>query len=94
MADRLLELLKKREASSATAKLQTPRYLDAMVLSKGTVADINQIRTIDTVSALTLQVLNVSVDGTAINPRTAFSGVPDRYTLIDYMEDDYFDPQF
>lgn len=94
MADRLLELLKKREASSATAKLQTPRYLDAMVLSKGTVADINQIRTIDTVSALTLQVLNVSVDGTTVNPRTAWTGVPDRYTLIDYMEDDYFDPQF
>ena len=94
MADRLLELLKKREASSATAKLQTPRYLDAMVLSKGTVADINQIRTIDTVSALTLQVLNVSVDGTTVNPRTTWTGVPDRYTLIDYMEDDYFDPQF
>jgi len=94
MADRLLDLLRKREISSATAKLQVPKYMDAMGLSKGTVADINQIRTIDTVSALTLQVLNVSVDGTAINPRTTFLGAPDRYTLIDYMEDDYFDPQF
>jgi hypothetical protein len=94
MADRLLDLLKKRETSSGTAKLQTPKYMDAMVLSKGTVADINQIRTVDTISTLTLQVFNVSVDGTTVNPRTAWTGVPDRYTLIDYLQDDYFDPQF
>lgn len=94
MADRLLELLRKREAASATAKLQTPRYMDAMVFSKGTVADINQIRTIDNISSISSQAFNVSVDGTTLNPRTTWAGVPERYTLIDYLEDDYFDPEF
>jgi hypothetical protein len=94
MADRLLELLRKREAGSATAKLQTPRYMDAMVLSKGTVADINQLRPIDAIPAPVLQLLNVAVDGTRVSPAFKFAGTQQRYVYFDYQDEDYVDPQF
>lgn len=94
MADRLLELLQKRQASSATANLQAPKYLDAMVLSKGTVADIGEFRPVESIPAPTSQAYNVAVLGTTINPRTVYGGTPDRYLYIDYLDEDYMDPEF
>jgi len=95
MADRLLELLRKREASGVTAKLQTPRYLDAMVLSKGTVDNIGNLRVIDNSPSDVIQVYNVAVDpNSQLIPRSKWnSPAPERYLLFDYQEEDYVDPE-
>lgn len=94
MADRLLELLQKRQASGTAPSLQAPKYLDAMVLSKGTVANIGEFRPVESIPGPTSQAYNVAVLGTTINPRTVFGGSPNRYLAIDYLEEDYFDPEF
>lgn len=94
MADRLLELLRKRETSGAVARIQTPKYLDAMVLSKGTVADINQLRPVDSIPSSPVQKLNVAVDGTTYIPTFKFAGNQQRYVYFDYQDEDYVDPQF
>ena len=95
MADRLLELLRKREAGSATAKLQTPRYMDAMVFSKGSVDDINKLRFLDANPSNVIQSYNVAVDpNSTLSPRTTWSSIgPERYLLFDYQEEDYLDPE-
>jgi len=95
MADKLLELLRKREASGATAKLQTPRYMEAMVLSKGTVEDIDKLRFLEPNTSNVIQTHNIAVDSKAqIAPRTIWSSkAPDRYLLFDYQEEDYVDPE-
>jgi hypothetical protein len=94
MADRLLELLRKREASGTVARIQTPKYLDAMVLSKGAVADINQLRPVESIPNLPVQKLNVAVDGTTYSPIFKFAGPQQRYVYFDYQDEDYVDPQF
>jgi len=94
MADRLLELLQKRQTSGTAASLQTPKYLDAMVLSKGTVANIGEFRPVESIPGPTSQVYNVAVLGTTIIPKSTFGGSPDRYVFIDYLDDDYLDPEF
>jgi len=90
MADRLLELLRGRETSGAFAKLQTPRYMDAMVLSRGTVADITTLRQPEAKPNV-FQTYSVAVNGTTISPRVNFSGPPEFYLEFDYVEDDFVD---
>ena len=96
MADRLLELLRKRETGGATAKLQTPRYMDAMVLSKGSIDDVNKLRFVDPNTANVIQALNIATTPAAkIVPRTTWSSTgTERYLLFDYQDEDYLDPQF
>jgi hypothetical protein len=94
MADRLLELLRKRETSGAVARIQTPRYMDAMVLSKGTIADINQLRPIEAITGPSVQSYNVAVDGTQVSPAFKFAGSNERYVYFDYQDEDYVDPLF
>jgi len=92
MADRLLELLQQQEARLGGPP--KPRYLEAMVATRGTVADVLLMRQLDPVSNV-FQTYNVAVDGTTLAPRTGWTGVSgDRYTLIGYIDDDYFDPEF
>jgi hypothetical protein len=97
MADRLLELLQQQEARLVGSP--KPRYLEAMVATRGTVADVLLMRQLDPVSSV-FQTYNVAVDGTTLIPRTVYSGAPgysdalERYVFIDYLEEDYLDPQF
>lgn len=96
MADKLLELLRKRENSGAIAKVQTPKYMDAMVLSKGSVDDINKLQFINQSPSSVVQSYNVAVDANAnLSPRFKWQApAPERYLLFDYQEEDYVDPQF
>lgn len=94
MADKLLELLQQQEARLGGPP--KPRYLEAMVATRGTVADVLFMRQLDPVSNV-LQSYIIPVDGTTLIPKTNFGGegiAVDYYTFIDYLEDDYFDPQF
>lgn len=90
MADRLLELLRGREASGAFAKLQTPRYMDAMVLSRGTVADITALRQPEAAPNV-FQTFNTSVNGTTISPKFNFGGQPELFLALDYLDNDFVD---
>lgn len=90
MADRLLELLRGRETSGAFAKLQTPRYMDAMVLSRGTVADITTLRQPEA-SLNVFQTYNVAVNGTTVSPKVNFGGQPELFLALDYLENDFVD---
>ena len=91
MADRLLELLQQQEARLGSSP--KPRYLEAMVATRGTVADVVFMRQLEPVSSI-FQTYNVAVDGTNLSPRTVYGGGPERYLFIDYLEEDYLDPQF
>lgn len=94
MADKLLKLLQQQEARLGGSP--KPRYLEAMVATRGTVADVVFMRQLEPVSSV-FQTYNVAVDGTTLIPKSNFTGVGipvDYYTFIDYLEDDYFDPQF
>ncbi len=87
MADRLLELLQQQEARLGGSP--KPRYLEAMVATRGTVADVLLMRQLDPVSNV-VQVYNVAVDGTSIAPKTTYGGSPEQYILADYIDEDYF----
>jgi len=91
MADKLLELLQQQEARLGGSP--KPRYLEAMVATRGTVADVVFMRQLEPVSSV-FQTYNVAVNGTNLIPRTVYSGTPERYLFIDYLEEDYLDPQF
>lgn len=90
MADRLLELLKGRETSGAFAKLQTPRYMDAMVLSRGTVADITALRQPEAAPNV-FQTFNTAVNGTTISPKFNYGGQPELFLALDYLDNDFVD---
>ena len=90
MADKLLELLKRRETSGAFGEPHPPKYMDAMVLSRGTVADINFLLKPETKSNV-FQTYNVAVNGTSINSKTNFSVPPVLFLALDYLENDFVD---
>lgn len=90
MADRLLELLRGRETSGAFAKLQTPRYMDAMVLSRGTVADITTLRQPE-VAPNVFQTFNTAINGTIISSKFNFGSQPELFLALDYLENDFVD---
>jgi hypothetical protein len=91
MADRLLELLQQQEARLGGPR--KPRYLEAMVATGGTVADVVFMRQLDPVSNV-FQTYNVAVDGTTYSPAFKFAGTQQRYVYFDYQDEDYVDPQF
>lgn len=68
--------------------------MDAMVLSKGTVADINQFRPVESIAGPSVQSYNVAVDGTQVSPAFKHAGSNERYIYIDYQFEDYVDPLF
>ena len=91
MADKLVKLLQQQEARLGGSP--KPRYLEAMVATRGTVAEVVYMRQLEPVSSV-FQTYNVAVNGTNLIPRTVYSGTPERYLFIDYLEEDYLDPQF
>lgn len=64
--------------------------MDAMVLSRGTVADITALRQPEAAPNV-FQTFNTAVNGTTISPKFNFGGQPELFLALDYLENDFVD---